>query len=145
MANPRGRPPKNKAAIAGDLSLLTPEDKARLREEAATTLLAERKLAAEEAYLEQITNEERRQVGLDESQHSITLDLPEFADRLRIDGTYYFHGHTYIVGMGLFNVMREMQGKMWGHQDEIDGKRSDPRRPLGRVMNRHGVAIPRGH
>lgn len=133
----RGRPAKSKAPV--DMSLLSAEKRAELDEQLDIEIQAERLLAAEEAYLDEQRAEKRRGKGLEESMHEITLDLPEFADRMRIDGVVYFHGASYTVGLGLYNVLREQVQRMWGHQDEIDGKRSDPRRPLDRVMNRHGV------
>ncbi len=138
---PRGRPRKNPLV---DLTLLSNDEQTEIRAKAKAKVLAERKLASEDALMEEALAEERRGVGLEESLHEITLDLPEYADRLNIDGTIYFHGRSYTVPMGLFNVMREQVQRMWGHQDEIDGKRSDPRKPKGRVMNRHGVVNTTG-
>lgn len=137
----KGRLPR--AAVA-DMSLLSKEEKAAIFGKAKAKVDAKRKADAEDAYLAQQMKELERGAGLDESMHEISLDLPEYADRLNIDGVVYFHGRSYTVGQGLYNVLREQMQRMWGHQDEIDGKRSDPRKPTNRVMNRHGVVNTTG-
>jgi hypothetical protein len=34
----------------------------------------------------------------------------------------YMHGQTFTVGKRLFDTLREIQARGWGHQEEIDGK-----------------------
>jgi hypothetical protein len=57
-----------------------------------------------------------------EPRVTITLDLAEHSDRLRIDDKIYLHGGTYTVPQSLGDVMREMIARGWEHQREIDGK-----------------------
>lgn len=134
-ATPKPLRPK----VAADFSLLSDEDKARLKKEARTKVHAERKLDAEEAYLAQVTLEEHRDTGIEEPLVDVMLELPLFADRLVLDGVHYMNGLQYTVPQSRYDVMMEQQQRMWNHQNEIDGKTRDPRRPISRVMNRHGV------
>lgn len=134
-ATPKPLRPK----VAADLSLLSDEDKTRLKKEAKLKVDAERKLDAEEAYLAQITLEHQRDTGVEEPLVDVVLELPLFADRLVLDGIHYMNNIQYAVPQGRYDVMVEQQQRMWNHQNEIDGKRGDPRRPLNRVMTRHGA------
>ena len=57
-----------------------------------------------------------------EEQCTITLDLAPHSDRIVIDNVIYMHGQTFTVGKRLFDTLREIQARGWGHQEEIDGK-----------------------
>ncbi len=49
---------------------------------------------------------------------SYTINLPENADRLRIDGQQYFHGHTYQMSRALYDTARDIVGRLW-HQEAL--------------------------
>jgi hypothetical protein len=65
---------------------------------------------------------ERRKGTPDEEECDITIDLPEFAADIKIDGTVYFHGYIYTVGYNLFQSLSEIMARAWNHQNEIDGR-----------------------
>ncbi len=52
----------------------------------------------------------------------VLIDLAEFCDKIIINGTQYFHGHTYEVPRHVANTMRETMQRTYRHQMVIDGK-----------------------
>lgn len=71
----------------------------------------------------------------------ITLDLAEYADHIKINGTIYMHGGTYTVPRHVANTLREMQSRGHDHQTELDGKgRAEKmRKPHNTVIDKNGV------
>ena len=135
---PIGRPRK----IDADMTLLSSEDKARLRSKAQQDVEKERKDAAEKAFLAQALDEERREKGVDEELVTFTLDLAEFSDRIVLDSVHFMHGQTYTVPRSKYDSMREIAFRTWQHQLEIDGKSKKMMRPQNRELspsNPHGV------
>lgn len=53
---------------------------------------------------------------------SLTLDLPEFTDRITINHFAYMHGGTYTVPRHVADSLREIQSRAWDHDNEINGK-----------------------
>jgi hypothetical protein len=112
----------------GPRSILTPKEieaaKAIARERVEKSLKeaeTERLIAAE---MEKMRREEGARTGkvdLDE-EVSVTIDLAEFADRLRINNVEYFHGHTYTVPRHVFDTMRDIMFRGHLHQNALDGK-----------------------
>lgn len=54
---------------------------------------------------------------------SFTVSLPEFADRMMIDGVIYMNGQTYQVTRARFNSMAETMHKMREHEHNLSGKK----------------------
>lgn len=52
----------------------------------------------------------------------VTVDLPEFCDKLTINFQPYWHGCTYPLQRHVAEGLREMAQRAWQHQSEIDGK-----------------------
>jgi hypothetical protein len=81
----------------------------------------ERLIAAE---MDKMRREEGRRTGkvdLDE-EVTVTIDLAEFSDRLRINNVEYFHGHTYKVPRHVYDSMRDIMFRGHLHQNALDGK-----------------------
>lgn len=132
----KGRQPRPTPA---DFSVLTATDQMRLRKEAEDIVAAERKKAAEAAFLDQLLDEERRSTGVEEELVSITLNLAEFCDRVTLDGRIYMQGKTYTVPVSVFDTLRDIAFRTWQHQDEIDGKSRFKPKPQALRVTPHGV------
>ncbi len=52
----------------------------------------------------------------------VNIDLPEFADRLIIDGRIYLHNHMYHLPRHMVNSMREQMSRMWEHYADTKGE-----------------------
>lgn len=107
-------------------SLLTPEAKARLRDEAADTVRKREIVAAEAEYLKQQMDEIERinHPEVVEEYREITLDFPPYMDRIVLDGRTYMHGGHYSIPKPVFDVMREITWNAFKHDDEIHGRRN---------------------
>jgi len=124
-----------------DVSMLTEKEmeEARIR--------ARRKLADEAAMAELGMTDRTMPVRQgpilipDEDQFDITLDLFEASDRIVIDGRTFMHGGTYKVGKRVYDTLREIQARGWGHQAEIDGKDSNAyRRAANQILKPNSKA-----
>lgn len=125
---------------------LNAADIAALKAAAEKQVAKERKDAASKALLEKFVAEARRATATDpdEEMVDIFIDLPEFSDRLIIDGRIYLYGHTYTVNRAQYNGIKEMLHRAYDHQDELDGK--SKYEPTSRRMrvSPHGISqMPR--
>jgi len=77
---------------------------------------------------------------------SILLDLPEFTDRIVINGFAYLHANTYTIPRHVADSLREIQSRAWDHQYEIDGKsmRDRARAPRNTIFNARTGAVISG-
>src|SRR5579859_1770318 len=111
-----------------DPPLFTKEELAAIEAEAEETLRAALK-EAEKArikaeYIQRRKREEGLRAGkadLDEKVE-IYIDLPEFANCLRVNNAQYFHGYRYEVPRHVANSLREMMQRAQQHQDVADGE-----------------------
>lgn len=110
------------AETPADYALITQEDRDQILQEAQDKVWAERKAAALAQLRAEALEAERRKGTPDEEQNDITIDLPEFAAQITIDGVQYFHGYVYTVGYSLFQSMSEIMSRAWAHQNEIEGR-----------------------
>lgn len=116
--NRKGRP------LNADLSLLTEEELASLREQAKIQVSKERLAEAREAAIASFVEDERRASSKEpeDDMVDVYIDLPEFCDRLTVDSRVYLFGHTYTVSRPKANSLAEMMSRAFDHQLEIDGK-----------------------
>lgn len=128
------RKPKSLPVPASDIERISEEERRIIQERASQTVAEERKQAALKQLMEQALEAERRRGTVDEEECDVTIDLPDFADRITVDGASYFHGYTYAVGYHQFQSMREQMARAWQHQDEIDGKSRFRKQPKGIVL-----------
>ena len=78
-------------------------------------------VAEEEARLRRLEGQRTGQADKDE-EVDILIDLAEFCDRITLNGTEYFHGHSYKVPRHVGDSLREIMQRTHRHQMEIDGK-----------------------
>lgn len=124
------KPDPRPAAQPLDISMLTKAemDEARAR--------VRRKLADEAAMAELGMSDRTQPVrkgrppGLAEEEFTITLDLYEGCNQIVIDSAdpgmrVFVHGGTYTVPKSIYDTLRDIQARGWGHQREIDGKETN--------------------
>lgn len=110
------------------LGLLTPEEIAKAKLKARANVDSKKKADALAALIAEETQrihaEENSITGKPDMDELvwITIDIPEYGDRLSIDGVQYLLGQTYKVKRHVANSMRESMHRMWDHQAITDGK-----------------------
>ena len=116
------RPPK-KSKGPVDLSVLTAEDRKRIREEARIKVEAELKVAAEDAFLETAMDDVRQEMNPQAIHETrfIIIDLAGHSDRITLDGMPYFHGMPCTVPKPVYDVLMEQTTRGWKHEREIGG------------------------
>lgn len=134
MAKPpvvKGRP----SLVDVNPATLTEEEKGLLRTKALERVAKERKEAAMDAFLATEIDLARRAHVPNEEMKYISLDMAGHSDRIMIDGVVYFHGQTYEVPKRLYDVLKEVVGRGWEHEDEIGGANRDVyRRPRSTAL-----------
>jgi hypothetical protein len=81
--------------------------------------------AVEASEIERLKTEEGLVTGTSVNDEivSVTIDLAEYADRITVNNTVYYHGHTYQVPRHVANSLAETCARAGRHQElEIDGK-----------------------
>jgi hypothetical protein len=126
MATPTN--PRRVKSAPVDTSLLSDEQIAKLKKQAADEVEKERQAEQMRVFLASEKSRLQRQEDPDEELIECTLDLPRFADMIRLDDRYYFHGGTYTFTLREYNCVREQVYRMWGHQEEIEGHGREYRR-----------------
>lgn len=135
MAKPpivqKGRP----HIVDVDPTLLSEEVKQQLRIKARERVNQERQEAAMDAFLAKEVALARHAHMPQEELKYISLDMAGHADRIMLDGVIYFHGQTYEVPKRIYDVLREVVGRGWDHEDEIGGANRDLyRRPRSTAL-----------
>jgi len=124
-------------------ALLTADEKAAIELEVEADALAERKALAKIEYKAALALKKARELGLAEPQVTVTIDLAEFANEIRIDGVVYQQGMTYTFPASQAIVVMHMMQQTFKHEREINGKSEhDRRRPRNMTLNAHDVSTP---
>lgn len=133
--------------------ILTNDEVLAAREKARTRLAAERRKdalkAVEEQELEALKHSDGMIVGneMDEIV-ACTIDLPEFAPNITVNGQPYWHGRTYDMPRHVAASLMEQQQNCWNHQRrEFDGKvtpDSYRRQHLTKISPRGSTNLPKG-
>lgn len=116
------------AAAEGKHDILSPKEIADAKAKARATVEKARKESAIKLLIEEETVRLQREEGLISGDPvadelvKITIDLPEHAANLTINGTPFWHTFTYEVQRHVANSLREQMARAWAHQHEIDGK-----------------------
>lgn len=133
---PKG--PRGPVDLPVDQSLLSKEDKAALRKEAQSAVLAERKQKARDAAFDAAVDAERRALVPEEQYVNIVIDGAPYVPFFMIDGEKFFTGYEYQVTRSQAAVLCEQMQRSWYHQNEIQGqsKFSSYRRPLDTTIGR---------
>ncbi len=112
--------------------ILTPEDMAEIKLEAAKNVRSAERKKARKAALAQATMELEREAALAAQRGQargdmvdVHIDLAPYAPGITIDGVYYHHGTTPRVRRDVARVIQETCQRSWQHQDSISGQRSD--------------------
>lgn len=108
--------------------ILTAEDIAEVRAEAAKALRDKQRKAAKKDMLARATQELEReamllaQTDLRGDHVSVTIDLAPFAPFIKLDGRLYEHGRTYAVPRKVFNTLNEQMFRTWQHEGTLHGE-----------------------
>lgn len=108
--------------------ILSAEEVTAAKKRARDVLDKERRAAAMKQVQEEETQRLRREEGLtsgitDEDKLVwITIDLPEWCDRIPVNGLAYFHGHSYQVPLHVYRSLSEQIQNSWRSDDLAEGK-----------------------
>ncbi len=129
--------------------ILTPEDMADIKLEAAKNVRSAERKKARKAALAQATMELEREAALAAQRGQargdmvdVHIDLAPYAPGITIDGVYYHHGTTPRVRRDVARVIQETCQRSWQHQDSISGQRSDFNRQRGIRMGGGATQAP---
>lgn len=109
-------------------SLLPPEEQEAIRKKARETVAAEQMEAASKSFLAKALEEERARVNINdrgEELVAVLIDLPGFAQSIKVNNREYFHGATYSVPLSLARDMKSMMARSWEHEREVGGANRD--------------------
>jgi hypothetical protein len=121
-----------------DFTLLSAEEKAKLRQQAKDRVRADQIKAAQKAYFEKMLDEERRALDPEEEEVEFAIDLPLFAKHVMINGVQYMHGGVYTTTRARFDSIADIVAQAWRHDDAIleEEVRDRARRSYGtRIRN----------
>ncbi len=129
--------------------ILTPEDMAEIKLEAAKNVRSAERKKARKAALAQATMELEREAALAAQRGQargdmvdVHIDLAPYAPGITIDGVYYHHGTTPRMRRDVARVIQETCQRSWQHQDSISGQRSDFNRQRGIRMGGGATQAP---
>lgn len=112
--------------------ILTPEDIAEIRLDAAKNIRSAARKKARKDMLVRVEQEMLREAAKAAQQGQargdlvdVSIDLPEYAPGLTLDGVFYCHGTTPRVRRDVAAVLREQVSRAWAHQASISGQKSD--------------------
>lgn len=113
--------PREHAVLTND-QVRAAKERARKRLEDEREREAIRQLEADE--VQRLRLEEGMYVGgLADEPVSITVDLAEHSGCISLNGTPYWHGHTYTVPRHVADTLRDIMFRGWVHQErDIEGK-----------------------
>jgi hypothetical protein len=125
-----------------DPDSLDAETKEALRLRARAAAADEQKQKSADALYLTYLEEERRALDPQQETKYIQLDLAGHSDRIRLDGTIFFHGITYGVPRAVFESLRETVQRGWKHEFEVGGaNRNAYQRPLDTQLNGRTKAV----
>ena len=96
-----------------DMGLLTDEDMALIKKDAADTVAKERHAAAVREASAIALDEERAKFDPALEMTDVLIDLPAFAPSLMIDFRYFHHGHVAHVSKPAAASIKEQMSRMW--------------------------------
>jgi hypothetical protein len=112
--------------------ILTAEDIADIRLEAAKNVRSAARKKARKEMLLRIEQELHREAAAAAQRGQargdlvdVSIDLPEYAPGVTLDGVFYCHGTTPRVRRDVGAVLREQVSRAWYHQASISGQKSD--------------------
>ncbi len=112
--------------------ILTPEDIAEVREEAARKIRAKQRKLAKESLLATASAELEREAvaamrrgAARGDMVDVNIDLAPYAAFIAIDGQQFYHGTMHRVARPVAKTLQEMMQRSWDHQDSISGQKKD--------------------
>lgn len=112
---------------------ISKEDVDRIRKEAELKAKKTLEREATDKLTRQMTAEAeadmRRKAGVNKKNEvlvDVLIDLPEFADRITLDGKEFFHGSIVKVTEGVARTLNEQMQVSWRHQNQVDGVKHNP-------------------
>jgi hypothetical protein len=82
----------------------------------------EKKALAKEILRKQLREQIEREEGLVEPLEPVTIDLPDYANDIKLDNRLYLQGMTYEVTHSVAETLRDIMQRTWEHKSIIDGK-----------------------
>jgi hypothetical protein len=128
-----------------DFTLLSVEEKAKLRQQAKDRVIAEQKKAAQEAFFAKALEYERRALDPEQEEVEFQIDLPRYAKHVMINGVQYLHGGVYITTRDRFDTIADIVANAWRHDTAIleEEGRDRLRRSFGtRIRNGAQINTP---
>jgi predicted patatin/cPLA2 family phospholipase len=102
-----------------DFTLLSVEEKAKLRKQAKERVLADQIKAAQKAYFAKMVEEELRALDPEQEEVEFAIDLPMFAKCVMLNGVQYMHGGVYTTSRARFDSIADIVAQAWRHDDAI--------------------------
>ena len=129
------------AQLAAIRPILTPEEIEAAKGEARKAVTAKAKKAAIDAVIKEETAllNAKTGEGYKDEMVWINIDLPDFCDRLTVDGVSHMHGHLYHRPRHYANSLREQMARAWEHEADIKGE--SMRQRLGKYRTEHFADI----
>lgn len=111
--------------------LLSEDEKAKIKSEALAEVAAEAKKKLAEEYKKSIKDEATKKAlmsdaktnGKGDKLQAIFIDLPAVAECIRLNGVAYYPGRTYQVTQDVAEVLSEIMGRGFAHEDEVSGRK----------------------
>ena len=97
---------------------LTEDEREAIRTKAREQITKEQKKRAEDAFLQEMLQEERQRLDPNETLEPIFLELAPNTDYIMLDGTKYFHNETYYVALKVWSVLVEQANRTWAHDEQ---------------------------
>lgn len=90
------------------------------------------------------TNPAKQRPGTKEGYSWITINIAPHADRIRIDNTYYFQGHSYEVRDDQVPTFEEIMFNTWRHERATGGANVTNQSAMNLSFNRGVQSMHRG-
>ena len=103
-------------------ALLTPEQKAKIRQKAADKIAARDQLDAEDQYLKEQMAEldKAAHPEIQEEERMVMLDLPDYANPIKINGRDFWSGRQYTLPVSLIAVLLDQESRAKKHLRELE-------------------------
>jgi hypothetical protein len=113
--------PKRERVLDLD-KLLTTEEREKLRQKAADKIAARDKLDAEDQFLEQemARLEKQNHPEVHEAKDQVVLDLPDYANPIKINGREYWSGRAYTLDVSLVAQLKDVEYQSKRHLRELE-------------------------
>lgn len=111
-----------------DAPLFSAKELEAIKAQAKAEVIADKKAAAKKDMLAAEKKRLQREEGLTTGNShmdeivNVTIDLAPYADSIRVNGTPYWHGHSYPVPRHIAVSLQETMFQTWKHQGTIKGE-----------------------